>query len=665
MFLVLVIHCMKRLKIISKYNIKYFFLLVVMLSLLFTKFYKLESKYTGKENEIEGYIVEKYYKNDKLTIILKGKEKLIIKYNKNKKFQIHDYILVTGKLSRPNQNTNFNLFNYKKYLYNKKIFYIMNANNIKIIKKNNNIFYSIRNNIEKKINRYKSKKYLNIFILGNKKELNDNYNNIYRKLGIIHLLSISGSYISILILILNKFIKNKKIIIIILIAYIFLTNFQTSILRSCLCYIFILISKRYNIKMENKDILLFIASLLLIINPFYLYDIGFLLSFSISYGLIYFNDLIVDKGYVKKSIIISTISFLISAPIIINNYYSINLLSIIFNIIYVPYCVFILFPMAFLTFIFPFLDNFYSFLIFIFEQLSLWFNEMNVLNLSFSRIPIILIFIYYYLLLNKKHKIAICFIIFFYLYNYYSLVPRIYFLDVGQGDSALIRIKNKNILIDTGGSYNQNNSEEYITFFKSVGAKKINYMFLSHGDFDHAGNAKGIIDKFMVEKIYINKYKMTSSEKEVCYKGCKKIGENKIINIAKTKFYILNPKYNLNENDNSLVIYFTLNNKNILFMGDASEVVESRLINEYNLEKIDILKVGHHGSKTSSSKKFINEINPVYSVISVGENNRYGHPNKETINNLSKSQIYRTDRDGSIMFKIKKRNLKIKKCKYN
>ena len=89
---------------------------------------------------------------------------------------------------------------------------------------------------------------------------------------------------------------------------------------------------------------------------------------------------------------------------------------------------------------------------------------------------------------------------------------------------------------------------------------------------------------------------------------------------------------------------------------------EKDILDKYNLANIDVLKVGHHGSKTSSSKDFIDEIKPKYSIISVGKNNRYGHPNKEVLNNLSDSKIYRTDQDGSIMLKIKNNKLKIKTC---
>jgi len=117
-----------------------------------------------------------------------------------------------------------------------------------------------------------------------------------------------------------------------------------------------------------------------------------------------------------------------------------------------------------------------------------------------------------------------------------------------------------------------------------------------------------------------------------------------------------------NENDNSSVVYIELNKYKFLFMGDAGVEVEEELIEKYNLQNIDVLKVGHHGSRTSSSEEFINEINPEYSIISVGKNNRYGHPNKEVLDNLKESKIYRTDQDGSIMFRINKDKLKIETC---
>ena len=114
-----------------------------------------------------------------------------------------------------------------------------------------------------------------------------------------------------------------------------------------------------------------------------------------------------------------------------------------------------------------------------------------------------------------------------------------------------------------------------------------------------------------------------------------------------------------NENDNSNVIYTELNGYKFMFIGDAG-IEKKDILEKYNISNIDVLKVRHHGSKTSGDKNFINEISPKYSIISVGKNNRYGHSNKEVLDILKSSKIYRTDQIGSVMFKMKKSRLQIK-----
>ena len=180
------------------------------------------------------------------------------------------------------------------------------------------------------------------------------------------------------------------------------------------------------------------------------------------------------------------------------------------------------------------------------------------------------------------------------------------------------------------------------------------------------GEAINIVNNFKVEKVIFNCGPYNDLEKELIkvldkknikYYSC--INE---LNIDNNKLYFLQTKEYDNENDNSNVIYTELNGYKFMFMGDASITTEKEIINKYNLPNIDVLKVGHHGSRTSSSEEFINEINPKYSIISVGKNNRYGHPNKEVLDNLNQSKIYRTDMDGSIMVKLKNNKLKIEKC---
>ena len=180
------------------------------------------------------------------------------------------------------------------------------------------------------------------------------------------------------------------------------------------------------------------------------------------------------------------------------------------------------------------------------------------------------------------------------------------------------------------------------------------------------GEAINLVENFKVEKVIFNCGEFNDLEKELIKVLVKKkIKYYSCINeldIDKNKLHFLQTKEYDNENDNSNVIYTELNGYKFMFMGDAGIEVEEDLIKKYNLQDIDVLKVGHHGSKTSSSIEFINEINPKYSIISVGKNNRYGHPNKEVLESLKESKIYRTDEDGSIMFKIKNSKLKNETC---
>ena len=180
------------------------------------------------------------------------------------------------------------------------------------------------------------------------------------------------------------------------------------------------------------------------------------------------------------------------------------------------------------------------------------------------------------------------------------------------------------------------------------------------------GEAINLVENFKVEKVIFNCGDFNELEqdlvkvldkKKISYYSC-----IKELNIDGNKLYFFNNKDYGNENDNSSVIYTKLNNYKFLFMGDAGVKVEEDLIEKYNMQDIDVLKVGHHGSKTSSSKEFINEITPKYSIISVGKNNRYGHPNDSVLENLEGSKIYRTAQDGSVMFKVKNNKLKIETC---
>ena len=187
-----------------------------------------------------------------------------------------------------------------------------------------------------------------------------------------------------------------------------------------------------------------------------------------------------------------------------------------------------------------------------------------------------------------------------------------------------------------------------------------------HGDFDHMGEAINLVNNFKVEKVIFNCGPYNDLEQELIKvldkKKIKYYSCIKELNIDNNKLYFLQTKEYDNENDNSNVIYTKLDGYKFMFMGDAGVDKEKDILDKYNISNIDVLKVGHYGSKTSSGKVFIDGINPKYSIISVGKNNRYGHPNKEVLYILEDSKIYRTDQDGSIMFNIKNNKLKIETC---
>ena len=351
-------------------------------------------------------------------------------------------------------------------------------------------------------------------------------------------------------------------------------------------------------------------------------------------------------------------------------------MSIFYNLIFVPLISIIIFPFTLIVFIIKPLEPIYNLLILVLENLSLYLSKILFGKLVFYKLSYIIYLIYFLLILlyifrTKKEYIILLFMFLIIHYFYPCIKNETYikFIDVGQGDSILIHKDNKSILIDTGGSLtNKGNisNNTIIPLLKSYGINKIEYLILTHGDYDHMGEAINLVDNFKVEKVIFNCGPYNDLEQELIKvldkKKIKYYSCIKELNIDNNKLYFLQIKEYDNENDNSNVIYTELNGYKFMFMGDAGIEKEKDILEKYNISNIDVLKVGHHGSNTSSSKIFIDEINPKYSIISVGKNNRYGHPNKEALDNLKNSKIYRTDQDGSIMFKIKNNKLKINTC---
>lgn len=671
------------LKILLKYKYIFISIIILIFSLIYTSI-NFKSKYSIKDNLIEGYIHNYKIDGNKLNIEVIGKEKIIGNYyfknneeiyNFKKKYKFGDYVKISCELYYPKENGLFNQFSYKEYLRQNKIYLLMKINTINKTLNNNKIRYSIKNFIVNRIESILlSKKYLYAFMIGEEYFIDSKVKDSYQINGISHLFAVSGSNITFVVMILLKIINKFKykylFIFSYVLLYMFLTDFTASIVRSGVFFIVLTLNKIYKWNIRIIDILFITLSLSLIYNPYLIHSVGFQFSFIISMYLIIFQKKILKyKNYIVILIIVSTIAFLSSLPIVLNNFYEFNLLSIFLNLIYVPFVSFILFPLSLICFILPFLDKILFFFTNILEYSSLMFSKIDFFKIIIGKPSFLLIIIYYIvitiIMINPKYLYLLIICLIINKLMYYSFYPSIEFIDVGQGDSILIKLGgNKNVLVDTGGILKYEDSFKRINDFsigddvlspylKSIGISRLECLIITHGDMDHIGGSEAITNNFNVNNLFLNG-NLNELEKKLIIYNPKYLKDNDVLKINNYIFYILNPSYDTNENDSSIILYFTINNINILLMGDASRIIEEKIIQKYNLD-IDILKIGHHGSKTSTSINFIKKTTPYYGIISVGENNRFNHPHKEVLDILNNNNvnIFRTDYYGSIKFIFK------------
>ena len=695
---------MLRLRKILLCNYIYLILLflVVIYLIIYVSMYKVNYIHLRDDTTFKLKIID--YKIDGNQLSLDFDSDVIGKYyfeslkekeSFNKTFFLGDTLSLKGTLEIPKNNTTPNTFNYKEYLKYKKINYILKIDSFKVYSSNKNIFLKIKNYLYKRIYNIKYNDYLYAFILGKSSYLDEEEYENYKINGVTHLFALSGLHVSIFSLILLNIMKRLKlkeklsfiITSLFLLFFSFVASYTPSILRAVIFFILSSINKIYYFHIKPINILYLTFIILVVINPFYIFNTGFILSFTITFFILLFNEYNSVKSGLKSILIISLLSFFSSLPIIINMSYEINIISSINNIFFIPFVTNIVFPVSIISVIFPKISYVLNILTTFMEYVS---NvSSNIVNITiyfpyFNKISIVFYYLFLILFIKLKKKRYLFLILFILLFlkikPMFNRNTILYFLDVGQGDSLFIRTKNnKSIMVDTGGKLtykkekwelkNRNFDIEkntIIPFIKSIGINKIDYLFLTHGDYDHMGETINLVNNFKVEKVIFNCGEFNQLEqalikvldkKKIKYYSC-----IKELNIDNNKLYFLQTKEYDNENDNSSVIYTELNGYKFMFMGDAGIEKEKDILEKYNISNIDVLKVGHHGSKTSSSKIFIDEIEPKYSIISVGKNNRYGHPNKEVLNILDESKIYRTDQDGSIMFKIKNDKLEIETC---
>lgn len=589
-------------------------------------------------------------------------------------------------MTKPLNNTIPNNFNYKSYLNNKDIYYQLKIESIEVIKDSSNVIDIIKNWILKRIDKIDNTGYMRAFVIGDNSLIDDKIYEIYQEIGVTHLFALSGSQVVLLSLVILRFLKIFKtkiryiIAISFIIVYGFIVGYPASIKRAIVFFIIASINKLEVINLSNIKILFLTVVVLILSNYKIIYDIAFLYSVLTVFGIFLAKEFIDDKNKFKSSFKLSIVAFLFSLPITLYNFYELNVLSIIYNLIYIPYVSFILYPFCILTFLFPIGEDILLFLINIMEEVSLFLNEISFFrfNLNFN-LGEVLIFYLILCIIFKYNKYKMSWILYFIIIldmivPYIDSNLRVYYLDVGQGDSTLIitPYKKEVILIDTGGKITYEKelkgSKSYVSdgtlmLLKSLGIKKIDYLILTHGDYDHMGEAVYLIDNIEVKQVIFNQGGFNNLEKQlieelekedILYKN-----DVKSIKLNRSELFFLEHSLYDNENDNSNILYLKSYKYDFLFMGDAGVEVEKEIFEKYDLKEIDVLKVGHHGSNSSSDKEFIDVINPIYSLISVGRNNRYGHPHKEVIDNLENSIIFRTDIDGSVVFTFNDRSFNV------
>ena len=217
------------------------------------------------------------------------------------------------------------------------------------------------------------------------------------------------------------------------------------------------------------------------------------------------------------------------------------------------------------------------------------------------------------------------------------ITTAVYFINVGQGDSCLIRKGNTAVMIDTGGLKNVDlATQTLIPFLQKERIYDIDLLITTHDDFDHNGAVDSLIENYYVKETITEATKFPVTISGITLNNYNNhIGEMS------------------GNNDSSLVIGFKLSGTSYLIMGDAPIEVEKNIMKEYESVPCDILKVGHHGSNTSTCDEFVKYLHPKEAVISCGKNNKYGHPKQSVLNTLNRNNVFirRTDIEGTIFYK--------------
>ncbi|WP_138207744.1 ComEC/Rec2 family competence protein [Haloimpatiens lingqiaonensis] len=244
----------------------------------------------------------------------------------------------------------------------------------------------------------------------------------------------------------------------------------------------------------------------------------------------------------------------------------------------------------------------------------------------------------------------------------------VHYINVGQGDSILVQVNNKNMLIDAGP---RDSKDKLISYLKKVNIKKLDYFIVTHPHEDHIGGASYIINSFDVVNFYAPKKTHTTKTYRDMINALK--SKNLKIHVAKEGVSLdlgkdaicemLSPNRNDYDelNNYSPIIKLKYKDNKFLFTGDAEALVEKDVLSKKYDVSAEVLKLGHHGSVSSTSEVFLKNVNPKIAIATCGKDNKYGHPHRETISKLKKinCKLYRSDLDGNILVSGDGKNIKV------
>lgn len=657
--------------ILKKNKLIYFSIIIFLIGIVaaYTNMKIFDYKYNTIKSykNLDGYVIEK---DDNSIIVKNYKDRYTISlkvYDKNN-IKAGDYIVFTGEVrERP----------YYKALH-------MNANNInayitaysyeiKIKDKKNMIMLPIKFKY-RIIDRIlsiddKGGAFICSLLFGYDKNLDNENKENFNQLGISHLLAVSGFNIGIVFYFIKYIFKNASaklrdiISLLMCFIYTFLSGFQPSILRAFLLIVLITIAKIIRRTIDLITMLTIVGYIMLIINSSYIYNAGFILSFSATYGIIILKNkiksLLPDIKIFKDEAATAISAFIATFPIILwyNGY--VSLISIIVNILVSPLAAFLTI-LSFITSIIYAVIGL-DFILYPAVYLgSLFINIVNFLTkinniFVFGRPNLIFIISYYFFLLlffdfirfKKEYfyiSIVIIFSMFFsFLYNSHLL--KIHFLNVGQGDSIFIETPEKgNILIDTGPEFSEYSAarDVVVPYIKRYGYNKIDMLILTHLHNDHAGGFDYLIDNFKVKNVASFKKPMGKNYNFI------ELSKGDSIKIKDLVIDVLYPtardEESLEGNETCLVLNLKYKSFSMLLTSDAEKSVMDRINGDF-----DVIKVPHHGSKDSFSENFYINSKINIAVISVGKNN-FNHPSQMVIEKLKEKgvKVLRTDELGNI-----------------